>query len=71
MKRYCKATLNVLSKKKILDDDNFFYFMIDFLCHIKILLLNMWKLIKILGFFLIFQIPGFSRIPGLVVTLFK
>ena len=35
-------------------------YMIDFLCQIEILLLNMLKL---------FKIPGFSRIPGKVATL--
>ena len=44
----------------------------DFLCQIKILLLNIFKMLKTQGFlfkipgflFLNCQIPGFSRYPG-------
>ena len=55
-------------------------YMLDFLCKIEILLLNILKLIKISGFFQVFvqnsslffqisQVLGFSRFPGKMATL--
>ena len=55
-----------------------FIYMIDYLCQIEFLLMNILTLLKIPGFlfktpgFFIFkksQVPGFSRFPGKVATL--
>ena len=59
---------------KIFDDgQKILIYMMDLLCQIEILLLNMLKLFKILGFtsffFKISQIPGFFRFPGFLAAL--
>ena len=40
LKKYCKVNLNVFLNKKILDDKKNLFYMVDFLCLTKILLLN-------------------------------
>ena len=44
LKRYCKATLDIIFNKKIFDDDKFFIYIIEFLCQIEILILKTLKL---------------------------
>ena len=51
LQRFSKATLNSFFYKKIFDDDKNLIYMIDFLCQIQILLLNMLELLKIPEFF--------------------
>ena len=57
LKRYCKNTLNVFKKKLWWSEKNLIYML--FLCQIEVLLLHILKTLKIPGFFLISQIPGF------------
>ena len=67
-KRSFKVTSNVFFYKKLYDDEKKIVYMIDFLCKIEILLLNMLKLLKILGFFL--PLLSNSRLRGNPVSNF-
>ena len=62
-KRYCQIILNLFLNKKIFDNDKKNLInMIDFLCKVEILLLNM---LKILG--LLFKISGFTSFFSIFV----
>ena len=60
------------SIKKIYDDDKkMFIYLINFLCQIEILLLNILKLFKISGFCMFkknLKLQIFLRVPGKVVA---
>ena len=58
-KRHCKVTLNVYFNKQLFDNDKKSFSYDRFIVSNQVLLLNMSKLLKTPGFFLISQIPCF------------
>ena len=68
MKRYCKATLNLYSNKKIDNNKIFFIYMIDFLSQNRNFTTEYVKTVKISVFFSDFC-SKFQVFPGFQVKL--